>query len=202
MRWVSKVSVATWAAARRTRRRRRHADDGRRQEVARRVDERGARGERHRRVGHGLEHVVLDVDQGGRLACGVPARGGDRCQCIPDVPCRLSLGDQDRPVARSAGPGRGRPGRRARSRPRGPPGGRRLVTSRSGGRRLVDDRRSGPRRGPSRARSCPPRRRARRGRGRRPRSARPARRRRRSRPARSRTPRLAAAPPRPTRWHR
>ena len=75
-------------------------DDRRLEEVAPGV-ERGGPGIQGRKgVDDRLEHLVLDLDQGGRRA-GLAARaGGHGRKHVPDVPRRLALGDEDRPVAR------------------------------------------------------------------------------------------------------
>ena len=49
------------------------------------VQQRRALVERVERVGDRLEHLVLDLDERGRLAGGVPGLGGDRGEHVADV---------------------------------------------------------------------------------------------------------------------
>ena len=74
------------------------AHDGALDEVAARVDLRGAVGERIERVGHRRQRLELDIDHGRRLARRLARLRGDRGQHVPHVAHRLALGHEQRPV--------------------------------------------------------------------------------------------------------
>ena len=61
---------------------------------------RAARARRRRleRVRHRLEHLVLDLDERGRLAGGAAGLGRDGGDHVADVGGRLALGDELAPV--------------------------------------------------------------------------------------------------------
>ena len=69
-----------------------------REHVAALVQPRRGRVHRLERVGHRLEDLVLDVDEGRRLVRRVARLGGDGGEHVADVRRRLALGDELSPV--------------------------------------------------------------------------------------------------------